>query len=85
MPDVAAIGARLSSVRHIILVLSGKGGVGKSTFASQLAWGLVASGHQVSIDAQRLWPDDEMVNSAHWALYVMVSVDRRVRRHQQCI
>ena len=30
----------LSSVRHIVLVLSGKGGVGKSTVAVQLALGL---------------------------------------------
>ena len=31
---------RLSPVRHVVLVLSGKGGVGKSTFSSQLAWAL---------------------------------------------
>jgi Mrp family chromosome partitioning ATPase len=33
---------RLSSVKHKILVLSGKGGVGKSTFSAQLAYGLAA-------------------------------------------
>jgi len=34
-------------VKHIILVLSGKGGVGKSTLASQLALSLVHLGHKV--------------------------------------
>lgn len=36
-PDIPLIAARLSSIRHKILVLSGKGGVGKSTFTSLLA------------------------------------------------
>ncbi|KAF3482246.1 cytosolic Fe-S cluster assembling factor NBP35 [Arthroderma uncinatum] len=36
-PDIPLITARLSSIRHKILVLSGKGGVGKSTFSSLLA------------------------------------------------
>lgn len=36
-PDIPVITARLSSIRHKILVLSGKGGVGKSTFSSLLA------------------------------------------------
>lgn len=39
-PDVAVIQERLSSVKHKILVLSGKGGVGKSTVTSMLARGL---------------------------------------------
>jgi len=39
----------LASVKHIILVLSGKGGVGKSTVAVQLALGLILEGHTVSI------------------------------------
>ena len=41
-PDVAAIAERLADVKHKVLVLSGKGGVGKSTFAAQLAYGLAA-------------------------------------------
>jgi len=37
-PDVAAVQERMANVKHKILVLSGKGGVGKSTTACQLAW-----------------------------------------------
>jgi len=37
-----AIGLRLNSVKHKILVLSGKGGVGKSTFSAQLAFALAS-------------------------------------------
>jgi Mrp family chromosome partitioning ATPase len=36
-PAIVEIGQRLSSVKHIILVLSGKGGVGKTTVAVMLA------------------------------------------------
>ena len=36
-PDIPIIAARLSGVKHKILVVSGKGGVGKSTFTSLLA------------------------------------------------
>jgi len=37
-PDVSQINQRMASVKHKILVLSGKGGVGKSTFSSQFAF-----------------------------------------------
>ncbi len=40
-PAIAEIGSGLS-VQHKLLILSGKGGVGKSTFTSQLAWALSA-------------------------------------------
>ncbi|XP_052068406.1 cytosolic Fe-S cluster assembly factor NUBP1 homolog [Mytilus californianus] len=40
--DVGEIKKRLSSVKHKIIVLSGKGGVGKSTFTAHLAHGLAA-------------------------------------------
>jgi Mrp family chromosome partitioning ATPase len=36
-PAIVEIGQRLSSVKHIILVLSGKGGVGKTTVSVMLA------------------------------------------------
>ncbi|KAL4893478.1 P-loop containing nucleoside triphosphate hydrolase protein [Aspergillus ambiguus] len=42
-PDVELITERLSDVRHKILVLSGKGGVGKSTFSSLLAHAFAAN------------------------------------------
>ena len=46
-PDLAAIGERLATIKHVILVLSGKGGVGKSTFSAQLAFSLAARGLEV--------------------------------------
>ena len=36
-PDIPIIVSRLSAVKHKILVLSGKGGVGKSTFSTMLS------------------------------------------------
>ncbi len=36
-PDIPLITSRLSGIKHKILVLSGKGGVGKSTFTTMLA------------------------------------------------
>jgi Mrp family chromosome partitioning ATPase len=36
-PDIPLIAERLENVRHKVLVLSGKGGVGKSTFSALLA------------------------------------------------
>uniref|UniRef100_A0A3P9JT23 NUBP iron-sulfur cluster assembly factor 1, cytosolic n=1 Tax=Oryzias latipes TaxID=8090 RepID=A0A3P9JT23_ORYLA len=41
-PAIGEIGEKLSSVKHKILVLSGKGGVGKSTFSAQLARALAS-------------------------------------------
>jgi len=47
--DAAAVGARLSGVGRVVVVLSGKGGVGKSTVATQLALALAARGHEVGL------------------------------------
>lgn len=41
----------LEQVKHVILVLSGKGGVGKSTVSTQLALTLQESGFKVSFDS----------------------------------
>ena len=42
-PDIPLINARLSGVNHKILILSGKGGVGKSTFTTMLAHAFAAN------------------------------------------
>ena len=39
----------MENVKHVILVLSGKGGVGKSTVSAQLALTLKENGFKVSI------------------------------------
>eukprot|EP00053_Salpingoeca_punica_P016392 m.154249 g.154249 ORF g.154249 m.154249 type:complete len:319 (+) comp16955_c2_seq1:66-1022(+) len=41
-PDVGQVRQRMQAVHHKVLVLSGKGGVGKSTFTAQLAFGLAS-------------------------------------------
>ncbi|CAH1779459.1 unnamed protein product [Owenia fusiformis] len=41
-PAIDEIAERLSHVKHTILILSGKGGVGKSTFTAHLAHGLAS-------------------------------------------
>eukprot|EP00968_Pinguiococcus_pyrenoidosus_P013987 scaffold1272_cov250-Pinguiococcus_pyrenoidosus.AAC.79 len=46
---LAPVTDRLAQVRHKILVLSGKGGVGKSTFSCQLAFSLAAAGKNVGL------------------------------------
>ncbi|KAJ7547523.1 hypothetical protein O6H91_08G089400 [Diphasiastrum complanatum] len=48
-PDLVAIGERMKSIKHKILVLSGKGGVGKSTVAAQLSFALAAMDKQVGL------------------------------------
>eukprot|EP00296_Roombia_truncata_P007950 JP446409.1.p1 GENE.JP446409.1~~JP446409.1.p1 ORF type:complete len:334 (+),score=35.95 JP446409.1:24-1004(+) len=48
-PAIAQIAERLKSVKHKVLVLSGKGGVGKSTFSTQLAFALANSNKQVGL------------------------------------
>ena len=52
------IRVRLSSVKHKILVLSGKGGVGKSTFTAHLAHGLA---------------HNENIQVCKWNKYIIVS------------
>jgi len=45
----AELQSKLSQIKHKILVLSGKGGVGKSTVSSQLAFGLASQGYEVGL------------------------------------
>ncbi len=42
-PDLPRIRERMRGVKNKILIMSGKGGVGKSTFTAQLGWALSAS------------------------------------------
>lgn len=46
-PDIPTITSRLASIEHKILVLSGKGGVGKSTFTAMLAHAFAADAESV--------------------------------------
>mmetsp|Transcript_20240 Transcript_20240/g.45028 ORF Transcript_20240/g.45028 Transcript_20240/m.45028 type:complete len:299 (+) Transcript_20240:112-1008(+) len=48
-PAIAFVQDRMALVKHKILILSGKGGVGKSTFSAQLAFTLAAQGKQVGL------------------------------------
>jgi len=48
-PNMKDIRARMSRIKHKILVLSGKGGVGKSTVSSQLALLLASKGLDVGL------------------------------------
>jgi Mrp family chromosome partitioning ATPase len=48
-PDLQAIADRLRDVKHIVMVLSGKGGVGKSTVSTQVALSLAAKGLEVGL------------------------------------
>lgn len=47
--DLVAIAERMATVKRKILVLSGKGGVGKSTFSAQLSFALAAMDFQVGL------------------------------------
>mmetsp|Transcript_28404 Transcript_28404/g.44010 ORF Transcript_28404/g.44010 Transcript_28404/m.44010 type:complete len:311 (-) Transcript_28404:95-1027(-) len=48
-PDLDRIAEALESVKHIIVVLSGKGGVGKSTVTAQLALSLASQDYEVGV------------------------------------
>ena len=57
-----AIEKRAGQICHIVLVMSGKGGVGKSTVAVQLAWSLAMSGQKVGLlDADLHGPSDALM------------------------
>ncbi|MCB2193814.1 MAG: Mrp/NBP35 family ATP-binding protein, partial [Deltaproteobacteria bacterium] len=52
-PELDQLDQRLSQnladIKHKLVVMSGKGGVGKSTVAAQLALGLSFAGHRVGL------------------------------------
>lgn len=48
-PAQEGVNATFSQIKHTVLVLSGKGGVGKSTFSTQLAFGLARRGLKVGL------------------------------------
>ncbi len=62
-----AIKASLAKIKHKILVMSGKGGVGKSTVSTNLAMGLAQRGYQVGLmDVDLHGPDIcRMLNLEH--------------------
>lgn len=47
--DAPAINSRINQIKNKIIVLSGKGGVGKSTVAANIARSLAAKGHAVGL------------------------------------
>ncbi|XP_074591794.1 cytosolic Fe-S cluster assembly factor NBP35 [Curcuma longa] len=48
-PDLVAIAERMATIKHKILILSGKGGIGKSTFSAQLSFALAELENQVGL------------------------------------
>jgi len=48
-PDVEEIREQMKNIKHKILVLSGKGGVGKSSFSAQLSFALAHFGNEVGL------------------------------------
>ena len=48
-PDLAEITRKLSLIKHKIIILSGKGGVGKSTFTTQLAFTLALTDPSIQV------------------------------------
>ena len=63
-PDIPLIQDRMSGVKRKVLVLSGKGGVGKSTFSAGLSWALAADDEcQVSLQSQEVIEADDRLES----------------------
>lgn len=48
-PDVQQIRAKLKAIKHKFMVLSGKGGVGKTTFAALMGWFFAATNCQTEM------------------------------------
>ncbi|XP_076057490.1 cytosolic Fe-S cluster assembly factor NUBP2 homolog isoform X1 [Oratosquilla oratoria] len=74
-PDQDVLDLRLRAIRHKILVLSGKGGVGKSSIASQFSIQLAQSGKKVGLlDVDICGPSapkllgvtDQIIETSQW-------------------
>ncbi len=61
-----AIEQRASEIEHVLLVMSGKGGVGKTTLAVNFAWALAARGESVGLlDADLHGPNAALMTHTH--------------------
>ena len=49
LSEQESIRIALSNVQHVLMILSGKGGVGKSTVCCQLAYTLASRGYKVGV------------------------------------
>ena len=63
--DLPLICENMENVKHKILVLSGKGGVGKSTVSTQLAQMLAAEDHQVTQMHPKAHTDQDLRSRKH--------------------
>ncbi|XP_014668454.1 PREDICTED: cytosolic Fe-S cluster assembly factor NUBP2 homolog [Priapulus caudatus] len=81
-PDQPAIDLRMNAIKHKILVVSGKGGVGKSSMAAALSNGLSTKGKKVGLldldicgpsQAQLMGVDGEAVMNTEWGWKPVVS------------
>ncbi len=65
-PDLPIIKERMSRIKHKILIMSGKGGVGKSTFTAQLGWAFSSrfSGHYDVIEDAEGTEEEDAVKQA---------------------
>lgn len=62
--DPAKLARRLSKVKHILLVLSGKGGVGKSSMSVQLALSLLDAPRRAATSSSSSPGDDDSSSSS---------------------
>jgi deoxyadenosine/deoxycytidine kinase len=66
----------LDQIKHVILVLSGKGGVGKSTVSTQLALTLKESGFKVESTSSDSYLFLIFVFPSRWDCSISICADR---------